>query len=79
MNKEEKITLAKELYLKIGLTDISLEIKREEDINADYVWVLNMRGPGGLIIGDDGTYLFCQSAHDFSYWKEEYKKGIRSN
>lgn len=79
MNKEEKIKFAKEVYEKVGLTDISVEINRDEEINADYVWVPDMRGPGGLIIGDDGTFLFCQSAHGFSYWKEEYKKGIRSN
>lgn len=79
MNKEEKVKLAKEVYEKIGLTDIRVGIYRDEEINADYVWVPDTRGPGGLIIGDDGTFLFCQSAKDFSYWKEEYKKGIRSN
>ena len=30
-------------------------------------------------IGDNGDYLFCQSMHDFNYWKEEYKKGVRTS
>lgn len=79
MNKEEKIKFATELYEKIGLKDINIEIVRDEEISADSVWIPGTRGPGGLIIGDDGTFLFCQSAHGFEYWKEEYKKGIRSN
>lgn len=32
-----------------------------------------------MIIGDNGDYLSCQSMHDFNYWKEEYKKGIRTS
>lgn len=79
MNTEEKIKFAKEIYEKMGLADANVELSRDEEINADFVSVPGTRGPGGLIIGDDGTFLFCQSAHGFSYWKEEYKKGIRSN
>ncbi len=56
-----------------------METSRDDEINADYVWIPKIKGPGGLIIGDDGSFLFCQSAHDFAYWKEEYKKGRRSN
>ncbi len=78
MNKEEKVQFAKELYSKLNLENYTLESKRDEEIKADYIWVSNMRGPGGLIIGDDGTFLFCQSAHDFEYWKEQYKKGVRT-
>lgn len=78
MNKEEKVQFAKELYSKLNLENYTLESKRDEEIKADYICVSNMRGPGGLIIGDDGTFLFCQSAHDFEYWKEQYKKGVRT-
>ena len=78
MNQEEKLNFARKLYAKSGLVDVKIEIARDEEINADYTSVSGMRGPGGLIIGDDGTFLFCQSAHGYSYWKEEYKKGIRS-
>jgi len=79
MNKEEKIEFAKEMYERTGLKDFSIVMGRDEEINADYVSVPNRRGPGGLIIGDDGTFLFCQSARGYSYWKEEYKKGVRTN
>ena len=76
---KKKKELAKQFYDKLGITDYILEVKRDEEINADYIWVSNLRGPGGLIIGDNGDYLFCQSMHDFSYWKEEYKKGTRTS
>lgn len=38
-----------------------------------------MRGPGGLIIDDNRDYLYCQSTHGYDYYKEEFKKGTRSN
>lgn len=79
MGIEEKIEFAKKIYEKLNLIDTKFEFKRDEEIKADYVWVADMRGPGGLIIGDDGAFLFCQSAYSFQYWKEEYKKGNRSN
>ena len=74
MNIEEKKAIAKKFYDELGLKDYTLESERDADINADFIWVPSLRGPGGLIIGDNGDYLFCQSAHDFNYWKEEYKK-----
>ena len=79
MNSEEKIEFAKSIYDKLNLENYTIEIERDEQLSADTVWVSDMRGPGGLIIGDDGTFLFCQSAHDLDFWKEEFKKGIRSN
>lgn len=79
MNKEEKIKFVRELHKKSGLKDFSIEISRDDEINADYVYVLNMRGLGGLIIGNDGTFIFCQSAHGYEYCKAEYKKGVRNN
>ena len=79
MNNEEKKAIAKEFYDKLGLTNYTLEVERDNEINADFVWVPDTRGPGGLIIGDNGDYLFCQSMHDFNYWKEEYKKGVRTS
>ena len=79
MIKEDKIEIAKQVYNKLDLKDYSLEIKRDDEINADYIWIANMRGPGGLIIDDNGYYLFCQSAKGYDYWKEQFKNGIRSN
>ena len=79
MNKEDKIKIATEFYSKLNLENQTFEFERDEEIKADYVWIPDTRGPGGLIIGDDGSYLFCQSAHGFSYWKEEFKSGKRSN
>ncbi len=78
MSKEEKISIARKFYDSLNLVDYNLEIKRDEEINADFIWILNMRGPGGLIIADDGSYLFCQSRHGYDYWKEEFKKGVRN-
>ncbi|MBO6244409.1 MAG: hypothetical protein J6O41_07635 [Clostridia bacterium] len=79
MTMEEKKAIAKKFYDKLGLTNYNLEVERDNEINADFVCVPDMRGPGGLIIGDNGDYLFCQSMHDFNYWKEEYKKGTRTS
>ena len=79
MIKEEKLELAKNFYDNLQLTNYSLDIFRDDEINADFIYVPNMRGPGGLIIDDNGDYLFCQSMHGYEYWKEEFKKGIRSN
>ncbi|MBQ1812740.1 MAG: hypothetical protein II119_02190 [Bacilli bacterium] len=78
MGKEEKLELIKQLYNNIGIKDYELESFRDEEIKADCFFVSNMRGPGGFIVDDNGEYLFCQSAHGFEYWKEEFKKGNRS-
>lgn len=79
MKKEEKLELAKKIYDNLGLLNYSLNIKRDDDINADYIWINNMRGPGGLIIDDNGDYLYCQSAHGYDYYKEKFKNGVRNN
>lgn len=79
MTKEEKLEIAKKFYDDLDLTNYSLNIFKDDEINADFICVPNMRGPGGLIIDDNGDYLFCQSARGYSYWKEEFKKGVRSN
>ncbi len=79
MTKEEKLAFAKKFYDDLNLTDYKLEIGRDDEIRADYVCVPDMRGPSGLIIGDGGSYIFCQSAHGYSYWKEKFKKGVRDN
>ena len=78
MTQLDKINFATEFYNKLNLDKYTLGIKRDDEINADFIWVSSMRGPGGLIIADDGGYLFCQSSHGYNYWKEEFKKGIRS-
>lgn len=79
MTSEEKMKLAKKFYDNLNLNNYSLKIIRDDEINADYIYVPNSRGPGGLIISDNGEYLFCQSAHSYNFWKEEFKKGIRSH
>ncbi len=79
MSKEEKITIARKFYDDLNLSNYNLEIKRDDEINADYIWISGIRGLGGLIIGDDGSYLFCQSRYGYDYWKEEFKKGVRNN
>lgn len=78
MNIDEKIQLAKSYYNSLNFKDYTLVIKRDDEIKADFIWISNSRGPGGLIIGDDGSYLYCQSSRGYDYWKEEYKKGLRS-
>lgn len=78
MSIEEKEKIARKIYDELELTNYTLKSERDDEINADFVWVADMRGPGGLIIGDNGDYLFCESNHGYDYWKEEYKKGIRS-
>lgn len=72
------MNLQKKFYDNLNLSNYNLDIQRDDEIGADFIWVLNMRGPGGLIIADDGSYLFCQSRHGYDYWKEEFKKGVRS-
>ena len=78
MSIEKKLEFAKKFYDNLELLNYSLEIKRDDEINADFIWIPDMRGPGGLIIDDNGEYLFCQSMHDYDYWKEKFKDGIRS-
>jgi len=78
MNIEEKMKIAKEFFKKHKLTDPEIDSLRQEDISADYFGIPNTRGYGGLLIADDGSYLFCQSAQGLEYWKEEFKKGERS-
>lgn len=79
MSQEEKLALARKFYDNLNLKDYNLEINRDNEIKADFIWVANMRGPSGLIVDDAGKYLFCQSRHGYDYWKKEFKKGVRSN
>ena len=45
-------------------------------MNADCFTLQELqRGFGGIIIGDDGTYLTCGSLYPLSYYIEEFKKG----
>lgn len=78
MKKEEKNELAKRIYVKLGFNDVIIKFSRDEEISADYAWIPDMRGPAGIIISDDGSFLLCQSAHGFDYWREEFLKGNRS-
>lgn len=43
MSKEEKISIARKFYDSLNLVDYNLEIKRDEEINADFIWILDMR------------------------------------
>lgn len=79
MNIEDKMKIVKEIYNKLNINNYSFKTKRDEEVQADYIWIDNTRGVGGIIIGDDGSYLFCQSIHDYNYWKEQFKQGIRTN
>ena len=78
MTKEEKIEFSKGVYDKFDLRDYSLNISRDDEINADYIWVSDMRGPGSLIIDDSGEYLYCPSSYSYEQCKEDFKKGTRS-
>ena len=60
MNIEDKMKIVKEIYNKLNINNYSFKTKRDEEVQADYIWIDNTRGVGGIIIGDDGSYLFCQ-------------------
>lgn len=76
MKREEKILLAKKVYR--CLNDYPFEVYRETELQADYFCIPNVRGFGGVIIGDDGSYLFCDTIHPYSYWEEKFKNGVRN-
>ena len=76
---ESKEKIARYIYDKLELKDYELTSHRDEEIMADYFVVPNLRGPGAIIIGDDGSYLLCQSAYSYDYHKEKYKQGQRHN
>ena len=78
MKLEEKLEKAKSLYEKLGFNNFSLKTMRDDEISADFIWVENARGPGGIIIDDKGELLFCPSIKPFNFYKEEFKKGVRS-
>ena len=77
MSLEEKIKYAKQHYENLGYSGYELKTIRYDDICADLIWI-QLRGPGGILIADNGEYLFCQSAHGIEYYIEEFKKGIRT-
>ena len=79
MTIEEKEKIAKKFYDELELTNYTLNSERDDEINADFVWVTDMKEPVGLIIGDNGDYLLCHLDHGYDYWKEEYKKGARTS
>ena len=78
MNINEKLDIVKAIYEKLNVKNINLKSLRDNDISADYIWVENSRGPGGIIIDDNGEMLFCQSIKPFSFYKEQFKNGVRS-
>lgn len=76
---EEKIEKAKIIYNELGLQTEKFEISRIEEINADlFLPKENQRGIGGVIIGDDGTYLVCGSIYPISHYIEDFKNGERN-
>lgn len=74
MNKEKKVQFARKLYENLDLVGYTLESKRDEEINADYIWIPNMRGSAGLIIGDDGTSYFVNPLIVLSIGRKNIKK-----
>lgn len=77
---EEKIKIAKLIYMKLGVETEEFKISNIEEINADFFLPMaSQRGVGGLIIANDGTYLLCGSMYPESYYISEFKKGKRDN
>ena len=80
MLKEEKIRIAKKIFEELGFSTEDVWIDRLEDIKADYLLPKeNQRGIGGIIIGDDGTYLVCGSVYPLEHYIDDFKNGKRSN
>ena len=79
MTKEEKIQIAKRLYEKLGIQTENVISNRIDEINADICMPSeSQRGTGGIIIGDDGSYLVCGSIKPVESYIENYKNGERS-
>lgn len=73
MDLQQKIELAQKIYKREDVTS-----KRIEDIGADLFWVAKTRGPGSLIIGDDGEYLLRPSGYAPEKVVQAFKNGERS-
>ena len=74
MSIEEKKKIIFDLYPEYRHQEF--EIVSLEEMNADYFALKeHQRGFGGIIIGDDGTYLTCGSIYPLSHYIEEFKKG----
>ena len=79
MTKEEKIQIAKKLYEELGIQTENLISTRIDKINADIcIPSESQRGTGGIIIGDDGSYLVCGSIKPVESYVEDYKNGERT-
>lgn len=75
VNKQEII---KDLCNDLNESIDNFEKLRLEEINADlFTLKYNQRGLGGIIVGDDGSSMVCDSMHPLSYYIEEFKNGLR--
>ena len=77
LNIEDKINYAKIKYEELGYSNYEFKTERHDEINADLVWI-DLRGPGALLIADNGEYLFCPSLYSTEHCIEEFKKGVRT-
>lgn len=75
VNKQE---ILKDLCNDLNESIDNFEKSRLEEINADlFTLKYNQRGLGGIIVGDDGSSMVCDSMHPLSYYIEEFKNGLR--
>lgn len=73
MEIHEKLEKVNSILESLGVKNFKLEYTRDDEISADYIWASNVRGPGGYIVGDDGSMLFCQSIKPYLFCKQELK------
>lgn len=77
VNKQE---ILKDLCNDLNESIDNFEKSRLEEINADlFTLKYNQRGLGGIIVGDDGSSMVCDSMHPLSYYIEEFKNGLTDN
>ena len=74
MTKEEKIAFAKMFYDKLNLKNYNLKIKRDNDINSDYIWIPDMRVPGSLMLQIMENIFFVNQYMNIVIGKKTFKK-----
>ena len=76
----DKIDVLKSICELFGEKVEDFDNIRLEEIEADcYTLHHGERGLGGIIIGDDNTFLICGSINPIDYYIEEFKNGKRDN
>jgi len=75
-NEIKEIALSVYKYLGIEINEFNTD--RLEELKATiFMPKENTRGVGGVIVGDDKTYLTCGSLHPLDFYIEEFKNGKR--